>query len=124
MRRLIHLWGSYMFRFPSFRQAAFAVIIAATFGSASAEGASGKKLIGQPAPLTSSARVVDVNTSKFANIAYGETVIFRGNGDSQFAWTFDGLGGRSWDLAKFAPPGFSDKEYRVYVKRNPLYRRN
>ncbi|WP_365778942.1 CzcE family metal-binding protein, partial [Sediminibacterium sp.] len=46
-----------------------------------------------------------------------------GNDGNQFAWTFNGLGGRSWELAKFAPAGFSDKQYRVYVSLNPLYRK-
>jgi hypothetical protein len=113
-----------MSKLHSFRQAAFAITIAATLGSASAAGVSDKELalIGQPAPAATSVRVIDLNTSSYANIAYGETVVFRGNGGNQFAWTFNGVGGRSWDLAKIAPAGFSDKQYRVYVSRNPLYR--
>ncbi|WP_171020280.1 CzcE family metal-binding protein [Hydrogenophaga sp. 2FB] len=114
-----------MSKLNTLRQATFAIAIAATLGSASAAGVVGKEqsLIGQPAPAGASARVIDLNSTKHANITYGETVIFRGNDGNQFAWTFNGLGGRSWELAKFAPAGFSDKQYRVYVSLNPLYRK-
>lgn len=113
-----------MSKLNSFRQAAFAVSIAATLASASAADISSKEqaLIGQPAPATTPARVIDLSTSSYANISYGETVVFRGNGGNQFTWTFNGIGGRSWDLANIAPAGFSDKQFRVYVSRNPLYR--
>lgn len=115
-----------MSKIHTFRQAAFAVSIAATLASASASaaGVSSKEqaLIGQPAPATASARVIDLSASSYANVSYGETVVFRGNGGNQFTWTFNGVGGRSWDLAKIAPAGFSDKQFRVFVSRNPLYR--
>lgn len=113
-----------MSKIHSFRQAAFAVSIAATLASASAAGISSKEqaLIGQPAAATASTRVIDLNASSYANVSYGETVVFRGNGGNQFTWTFNGVGGRSWDLAKIAPAGFSDKQFRVFVSRNPLYR--
>lgn len=115
----------FMSKLYTFRQTAFAIIIAATLGSASAAGAVGKEqsLIGQPALAEASARVIDLKTTKHANITYGETVIFRGNGSNQFAWTFNGLGGRSWEMTKFAPAGFYDKPYWVYVGLNPLYRK-
>ena len=90
-----------MSKIHTFRQAAFAVSIAATLASASAAGISSKEqaLIGQPAPATVSARVVDLGASSYANVSYGETVVFRGNGGNQFAWTFNGVGGRSWERA-------------------------
>lgn len=112
-----------MSKLNTLRQAAFVVAMTATLGVATAADIKEQSLIGQPAAAGTSARVVDLNTTKFANIAYGETVIFRGNGGNQFAWTFNGVGGKSWDLAKIAPTGFSDKPYRVYVSPNPLYRR-
>lgn len=114
-----------MSKLRPFRQIAFAVTIAATLSSASAAGLSVKEqaLIGQPATAEEAVRKIDLSSSSYANIAYGETVIFRGSGGSQFAWTFNGVGGRSYDLAQIAPAGFSDKQYRVYVSRNPMYRR-
>lgn len=83
----------------------------------------GQSIYGQPAAGMSSARVIDVSSTKHANIKYGETVVFQGAGGQKFAWTFNGLDSRSWDLAKFAPAGLAGKEYRVYVSRNPLTRR-
>ncbi|AOS78038.1 hypothetical protein Q5W_03095 [Hydrogenophaga sp. PBC] len=67
--------------------------------------------------------LIDVSATKYANITYGETVVFQGVGGQKFAWTFNGLDGRSWDLAKFAPAGLAGKDYRVYVTKNPLTRR-
>lgn len=107
------------------RQAAFAVAVATTLGSAVAADTfrNGESAYGQPATAGASARVVDLNATKYANVKYGETVIFRADGASQFAWTFNGLDSRSLDLAKIAPSGFTAKDYKVYVGRNALYRR-
>ena len=66
---------------------------------------------------------MELQASRFADVAYGETVVFRGAGDQRFAWTFNGLGGRSLNLAQIAPAGFAPEAYRVYVRPNPLYRR-
>ncbi len=111
--------------FRTFRFAALSVVMASSLASVATAGTfrNGESFYGQPASDTSSARVIDVSTTKYANITYGETVVFQGVGGQKFAWTFNGLDGRSWDLAKFAPGGFAGKDYRVYVTKNPLTRR-
>jgi hypothetical protein len=83
----------------------------------------GQSLYGQPASEGANARLVDVGATKYANVTYGETIVFQGTNGQKFSWTFNGLDGRSWDLAQFAPAGFVGKDYRVYVTQNPLYRR-
>lgn len=106
------------------RQAAIAVVVATTLGSAVADTLrNGESAYGQPAAAGATARVVDLKATGYANVNYGETVIFRADGVNQFAWTFNGLPNRSLDLAKIAPAGFSAKDYKVYVGRNALYRR-
>lgn len=109
----------------SLRFAALSVAMASSFvGVAAADTfRNGQSFYGQPAGEAPSARVIDLSTTKFANITYGETVVFRGAGGQKFAWTFNGLDSRSWDLAQFAPASLAGKEYRVYVSRNPLTRR-
>ena len=111
-----------MNNFHIIRQAAFAVAVAASLGSAAAADTfrNGESLYGQPATAGATARVVDLNTTKYANVNYGETLIFRADGAKQFAWTFNGLPSRALDLAKIAPAGFSAKDYKVYVGRNVL----
>lgn len=106
------------------RQAAIAVAVATTLGSAIADTLrNGESAFGQPATAGATARVVDLKATGYANVNYGETVIFRADGASQFAWTFNGVQNRSLDLAKIAPAGFSATDYKVYVGRNALYRR-
>lgn len=106
------------------RQAAIAVAVATTLGSALADTLrNGESAYGQPATPGATARVVDLKATRYANVNYGETVIFRASGANQFAWTFNGLPNRSVDLAKIAPAGFSATDYKVYVGRNALYRR-
>lgn len=84
---------------------------------------SGESPYGQIAVEAKNARVVDVTSTKSASVTYGETILFHGAGGKTFAWTFNGLDGRSWNLEQFAPSGFVAKDYRVYVAKNPLYRR-
>lgn len=84
---------------------------------------SGESPYGQLAVEAKNARVVDVTSTKSASVTYGETVLFQGAGGKPFAWTFNGLDGRSWNLKQFAPSGFVGNDYRVYVARNQLYRR-
>lgn len=83
----------------------------------------GQSLYGQPAAVSSAARVVDLAPSMRPNIAYGETVAFRGEAGQQFAWTFNGLDRRGVDLAKIAPSGFATKSAIAYVGRDPANRR-
>lgn len=82
----------------------------------------GKSYYGEPTPQASAARVVDIASSRHINVPYGETVTFRSEGQ-QFSWTFNGLGGRSVDVARIAPTGFPAKPFAVYVGRDPLTRR-
>ena len=83
----------------------------------------GQSIYGQPAAVSSAARVVDLAQAPRPNIAYGETVAFRGDAGQQFAWTFNGLDRRGVDLAKIAPPGFGATSAIAYVGRDPSNRR-
>lgn len=81
----------------------------------------GQSYYGQPATAGAPARVVDLATTNYVNVRYGETVNFM-SGTKTFAWTFDGLTPRNVSLAKIAPPDFSTKPMTIYVERNPLLR--
>ena len=107
------------------RIAAVAIAFTSTLGAVSAAETfrNGQSVQGQSASADAGSRVVDVEATKYANVKYGETVSFVGAGGKKFSWTFNGLDGRSWDLAQFAPAGFTSKDYRVYVTKSPLYRR-
>lgn len=107
------------------RIAAVAVAFTSTLGTVSAAETfrNGQSVQGQSATADAGSRIVDVEATKFANVKYGETVSFVGAGGKKFSWTFNGLDGRSWDLAQFAPAGFTSKDYRVYVTKNQLNRR-
>lgn len=107
------------------RQAAIALTVATSLSGVAAADTfrNGESMYGQPAAEGARARAVDVQNSRYADVAYGETVVFRGASGQQFAWTFNGLGGRSLNLAKIAPAGFAPEAYKVYVRPNPLYRR-
>lgn len=83
----------------------------------------GQSLYGQPAAVSAGALVVDLAQSPRMNIAYGETVVFRGDAGQQFAWTFNGLDRRAIELAKIAPAGFASKSAVVYLGRDPANRR-
>ena len=68
------------------------------------------------------ARTVDLRTARYANVRYGETVLFQ-DGQRQFTWTFNGADMVAVPLASIAPNGFNIPErFRVYVDRNPLSR--
>ncbi|MGC4395619.1 CzcE family metal-binding protein [Hydrogenophaga crocea] len=114
-----------MNKLHTLRFAAVSVALASSLaGVASAETfRNGQSIYGQPGGEAAQARVVDVTNTKYANITYGETVVFQGAGGQKFAWTFNGLDARSWELAKFAPASLAGEGYRVYVSKNPLYRR-
>lgn len=83
----------------------------------------GQSIYGQPAAVSSAARVVDLAQAPRPNIAYGETVVFRSEAGQQFAWTFNGLDRRAIELAKIAPAGFATKSAVVYLGRDPANRR-
>lgn len=113
----------------TFRTIRFAVVsIALTNSFASVSLAdtfrNGQSIYGQPSSEAAQARVVDVVKTKYANVTYGETIVFQGTGDQKFLWTFNGLDASAWNLAKFAPASLlAGKDYWVYVSKNPLYRR-
>lgn len=105
-----------------------AALIAVATGPALAFAANetflnGQSLYGQPAAISAGALVVDLTQSPRMNIAYGETVVFRGDAGQQFAWTFNGLDRRAIELAKIAPAGFASKSAVVYLGRDPANRR-
>lgn len=81
----------------------------------------GRSYYGTPANASAPARVVDLATTNYVNVKYGETVNFV-SGTKTFAWTFDGLTPRSVGLDKIAPPDFGTKPMTIYVERNPLLR--
>ena len=83
---------------------------------------SGQSYYGQPAAAGTPARVVDLATSDYLNVKYGETVNFV-SGTKTFAWTFNGLSPRAVSLNKIAPPDFGAKPMTVYVAKDPLNRR-
>lgn len=113
--------------FQTLRIVAIAAAVAGSLGGAGAAAAEafrdGQSFYGQPATEDARARLVDVRATKYANVTYGETIVFQGANGQKFSWTFNGIDDRSWNLAQFAPAGFADKDYRVYVTKNPLYRR-
>lgn len=105
-----------------------AALLAVATGPALASAANenflnGQSLYGQPAAASAGALVVDLAQSPRMNIAYGETVVFRGDAGQQFAWTFNGLDRRAIELAKIAPAGFASKSAVVYLGRDPANRR-
>jgi hypothetical protein len=83
----------------------------------------GESVYGRPAQeLSATTRTVDLRTARYANVRYGETVVFQ-DGQRQFAWTFDGFDFRSVPLVSIAPSGFSVPErFRVHVGRDQLSR--
>lgn len=82
----------------------------------------GQYRYGQPAAAASDARVVDAARTSRVNAVYGETIVFRADGGQQFAWTFNGLGQRSVQLAKIAPAGFGSKTTVIYIGSDPALR--
>lgn len=82
----------------------------------------GQSIYGQPASASSATRTVDLLRASRVNVAYGETVVFRGDAGQQFAWTFNGLDRRAVDLAKIAPTSFGAKAATAYVGRDPSNR--
>lgn len=84
---------------------------------------SGQSIYGQPGAVSGASRVIDVGQATRLNVAYGETVVFRGDAGQQFAWTFNGLDRRAVELAKIAPAGFAAKSTVAYIGRDPANRR-
>lgn len=75
---------------------------------------------------TAAYRIVRIApNTRHVNVVRGETVRFEmtaHDGKTEtFAWNFDTLGNRGFDLARIAPNGaLAGREVWVYVGRNPL----
>ena len=65
----------------------------------------GQSIYGQPGAVSGASRVVDVAQATRLNVAYGETVVFRGDAGQQFAWTFNGLDRRAVEETRVLRPG-------------------
>ena len=81
----------------------------------------GQSFYGQAASAGAGGRAVDLDSARYLNVEFGETIIFRNSG-RQFAWTFNGLDRRSVDVSKIAPAGFSTKPFVIYIAENPSVR--
>lgn len=83
----------------------------------------GESIYGRPGQGSSVAtRTVDLRAARYANVDYGETVVFH-DGQRQFAWTFNGVDFVSVPLKSIAPGDLNVPErFRVYVGRDPLNR--
>ncbi|WP_298856807.1 CzcE family metal-binding protein [uncultured Aquimonas sp.] len=82
----------------------------------------GQSYYGQVAATAAMGKTVDLGSTKYLNVEYGETITFR-NAGRQFSWTFNGLDRRSVDVSKIAPPGFTSKPFVVYIAEDPNNRR-
>ena len=83
----------------------------------------GESIYGRPSQGSSgTTRSVDIRAARYANVVYGETVVFH-DGQRQFAWTFNGADLISVPLKSVAPSDFNVPErFRVYVGRDPQSR--
>lgn len=103
-----------------------ALVIAAAAPNASFASSetflNGKSIYGQPAAASNAVRTIDLSQTARVSVAYGETVVFRGNTGQQFAWTFNGLDRRAVNLAKIAPAGFGSLAAVAHVGRDPSNR--
>lgn len=114
-----------MFRRNILAVALLATSMTALSGLAAAksdEFMSGQSYYGQPANAGTAARMVDLGTTNYINVKYGETVNFVSGGKT-FSWTFNGLSPRVVSLTKIAPPDFGTKPLTVYVAKDLLNRR-
>ena len=76
-------------------------------------------LLGSAASTDSAARTITLTaTSRWINVMQGESVRFI-SGTTEFAWRFDGFGGRSFDLRQVAPAGALAQPITVYIAASP-----
>ncbi|HEY1149882.1 MAG TPA: CzcE family metal-binding protein [Pseudoduganella sp.] len=106
----------------SIKLTAAALLIAATAGSAFAQGPKGNPAdYGSPVAAGATARKVDLQSgAHYVNVTNGETVEFT-NGSDSVIWHFDTFPGQNEvDLQAIAPQ-LNAQGVRVYVQDNPLY---
>jgi hypothetical protein len=76
---------------------------------------------GSVAPSSAAKRVIVLTPStKWVNVANGETVSFIENG-KKFTWDFNSYDNVSLKLSTIAPKELAYPNVRVYVAPNPLY---
>ena len=79
-------------------------------------------LLGSAASPDSAARTITLTAeSRWINVMNGESVRFV-SGTNEFAWKFDGPGGRSFDLRQVAPAGALSQPITVYIAAVPGHR--
>lgn len=77
------------------------------------------RMLGDPVPSSEAHRTVVITPStKWVNVTQGDIVRFDSQG-RDFAFNFDGLAERPFDLAAIAPAGAVDHPVTVYVAPNP-----
>jgi hypothetical protein len=98
---------------------AFAAL-ALSAASLSANALTAGDLYGEPAAgdYVPERTIVVTPTTKFINVTHGEVVKLK-VGSNEFAWRFDGLSDRSFELNKIVPEGTLDHVVRVYVGASP-----
>jgi hypothetical protein len=104
-----------MKKLPVVRLCAFSLFALA--GVAGASAATTAQLAGDAVPPAEGQRTVLITPdTRWINVEHDEMVKFESQGQS-FAFDFDGLYDRSYDLAALAPQGMVDHPVRVYVQR-------
>jgi hypothetical protein len=106
----------------SLKLTAAALLIAATAGSAFAQGPQGTSAdYGKTVAASAADRKIDLQSGvRSINVTNGETVEFS-NGSDAVIWQFDTFPGRTAvDLSAIAPK-LNAQGVRVYVQANPLY---
>jgi hypothetical protein len=99
------------------------LVLAALFGllagaNANASAATpAAQLAGEAVPPAEGQRTIPITSgTRWVNVAHGDIVRFESQGQD-FAFDFDGLYNRSFDLASLAPQGVGvDHSVRVYVQ--------
>jgi hypothetical protein len=97
--------------------------VVAVLALASCLGASAQdqrvQQMGGAAPLAQAGRAVVLSQdTKWVNVKKGETVKFVAGG-VEFAWTFDGIGTRPFDLREIAPAAALSGPVMVYIAQPP-----
>ena len=95
----------------------------ATLGLLAAIGARAEapaNMLGEPVAADAATRTVQIDPStRYVNVAAGETVRFVANGQ-EFGFEFDGSPAvRAFDLQRVAPPGALDHPVTAYVDIDP-----
>jgi hypothetical protein len=91
--------------------------LSALLAAAGACAATPAQLAGEAVPPAEGQRTIPITSgTRWVNVAHGDVVRFESQGQD-FAFDFDGLYNRSFDLASLAPQGVGvDHPVRVYVQ--------